>query len=233
MYQEVLGTWPTHNRFILISCDDQYLNKYFPRFYKTFTRHWKLAMHVHVIDPSDKSLRRLDKLNVSYTFCKTKNSLSPIPYVTYCQAQRFILLGFKALEGQSIIVADVDAYALKTPSQSQIDLMCKDMAFTTYNSRLMATFCHFHSNRRQDALDAAKKMIKMLKDTDNVGVDQKVIKEIFGRLPYTELTAGEWIRHHDVKTQQDIQQHQNCLVYHEKGTRGKDKGPQVKWTDIE
>jgi len=232
MYRDVLGEWPKHSKFILISCDDIYLNKYFPRFYQTFTQHWGLPIHVHVIDPSKGSLNHLDKIGVTYTFCETNNKLSHISYVTYCQAQRFILLGHKMLKGQSVIVADVDAYALKTPSNYQIELLYKDMAFTTFNGRLMATFCHFHSDRRHDALLAAEKMIQMLKDIDKNGVDQKVIKEIFGRLPYTELKAGEWIRHLDVKNEFDRKAHQNCLIYHEKGSRGKDKGPNVGWNNI-
>ena len=76
-------------------------------------------------------------------------------------------------------------------------------------------------------------MIEMLKATDQIGVDQKVIKEIFGQLPYTELKNGEWIRHLDVKTEKDVQEHNSCLVYHEKGTRGKNRPVEITWTDIQ
>jgi len=76
-------------------------------------------------------------------------------------------------------------------------------------------------------------MIKMLRTSYHIGVDQKVIKEVFGRLPYTELKNGEWIRHLDVKTEKDIKEHNRCLVYHEKGTRGKNRPVGITWTDIQ
>ena len=42
MFNNVIGNWPTHERFILTSCDEKYFNRYFPRFYKTFTKKWQL-----------------------------------------------------------------------------------------------------------------------------------------------------------------------------------------------
>ena len=108
MYSQVIGNWPTHDRFILTSCDEKYFNEYFPRFFSTFTKHWKLPIHMHLINPSTLSLQKLDKLNVSYTHCDTTHKKLNWPhwYVTYCQAQRFILLGHKITDNQSIIVAD-------------------------------------------------------------------------------------------------------------------------------
>ena len=113
MFADVIGDWPTQEKFILTSCDEKYLNKYFPRFYKTFTEQWQLPIHIHVIDPSPQSLEHLDRLSVSHTYCETDDSVLkwPYSYETYCQAQRFILLGHRVLEAQSVIVADVDAYA--------------------------------------------------------------------------------------------------------------------------
>ena len=146
MFNNVIGDWPTHDRLILTSCDEKYFNRYFPRFYKTFTKKWQLPIHVHVIDPSQQSLEHINRLGVSHTYCETDDSTLkwPYSYETYCQAQRFILLGHRALGKQSVIVADVDAYALKEPSKAQRQILFKDMAFTTFNDRLMATFCHFH-----------------------------------------------------------------------------------------
>ena len=106
------------------------------------------------------------------------------------------------------------------------------MAFTEYNGRLMATFCNFHHSKRAQALESAIKMQKLIEDTDTIGVDQLVIKQMFKALPYNNLKHCEWIRHLDVKTEQDLEQHNQCLIYHEKGTRGKNNGIQVQWTDI-
>jgi hypothetical protein len=235
MFTDVRGEWPTHDRFILCSCDDAYLDRYFPRFYKTFTEHWRLPIHVHVVDPSDSSLEKLGKLPVTYTHCKIDHETLNQPYAheTYCQAQRFILLGHYMNESQSVIVADVDAYALRTPTQKQRHTLLDNMAFTTFNGRLMATFCHFHASRRREARIMSDAMTEMLKTTGKIGVDQKVIKEIFSQLPYNELKNGEWIRHWDVKTEKDIKEHNSCLVYHEKGTRGKYKPIEITWTDIQ
>jgi hypothetical protein len=107
------------------------------------------------------------------------------------------------------------------------------MAFTEYNGRLMATFCNFHHSRRKDAKEAALKMQKLIEDTDTIGVDQLVIKQVLKSLPYNNLKHGEWIRHLDVKTVTDMAEHGKCLIYHEKGTRGKIKTVETTWTDIE
>lgn len=234
MFKNVIGDWPTHNRLILTSCDDKYFDQYFPRFYKTFTEHWKLPIHVHIIDPTQKSRDRLRALPVSYTYCITDESVLRFPYsyVTYCQAQRFILLGHNLLEGQSVIVADVDAYALRKPNEKQRHTLESAMAFTQYKDRLMATFCNFHHSQREFIKKAAIQMQRLIEDTDTIGVDQFILKKIFAAQPYNNLKHGEWIRHLDVKTDADLQQHNHCLVYHEKGTRGKLKTVETTWTDI-
>ena len=226
MFKDVIGEWPNIDRFILTSCDEKYFQQYFPRFYKTYKEHWQLPIHVHIVDPSDNSIQRLAGIDVSYTYCTTDKSVLkwPYSYETYCQAQRFILLGHNLLEHQSVIVADVDSYALKTPTQSQKETLRSDMAFSTYNDRLMATFCNFHHGRRTQARRSAVKMQQLIEQTDRIGVDQAVIKEIFKDLPYNDLNDKVWIRHKNVKTKQDLQEHNNRLIYHEKGTRGKKKG---------
>ena len=234
MFKDVIGDWPTHEKFILTSCDAKYFDQYFPRFYKTFTQHWGLPIHVHIIDPTQNARYRLDRLPVSYTFCTTDKSVLKFPYsyVTYCQAQRFILLGHNLLRNQSVIVADVDSYALREPNDHQRNLVHSDMAFTEYNGRLMATFCNFHHSRQSSAKEASLRMQTLIEDTDVIGVDQLVLKEIFKKLPFNILKHGEWIRHLDVKTKKDFAEHGKCLIYHEKGCRGKGKGLDTQWTDI-
>ena len=234
MFKDVIGFWPTHDKFILTSCDDKYFQDFFPRFYKTFTEHWELPIHVHIIDPKQDSKNKLDALDVSYTYCTPDKSVLRFPYsyVTYCQAQRFILLGHKLLEGQSVIVSDVDAYALRDPNVTQRDTLQSNMAFTVYNGRLMATFCNFHHGQRVLAKEAAIKMQQLIEDTNTIGVDQLVLKQTFESFPYNNLRHNEWIRHLDVKTEEDVKQHNKCLIYHEKGTRGKNKPVETTWTDI-
>ena len=234
MFKDVIGDWPTLERFILTSCDDKYFEQYFPRFYTTYRQHWQLPIHVHIIDPSDRSMQRLDNLDVTYTHCTTDKSVLRFPYSyeTYCQAQRFILLGNNLLDNQSVIVADVDSYALKEPNETQRHTLESDMAFTKYNGRLMATFCNFHHSKRAQAKQSADKMQQIIEDTDTIGVDQLVMKEFFGPLPYNDLKHEEWIRHFDNRTEADAVKHNQCLIYHEKGTRGKIKTVETTWTDI-
>ena len=234
MFKDVIGEWPMHERFILTSCDDNYFDQYFPRFYNTYKENWHLPIHVHIIDPSDNSISRLQELDLSYTHCTTDPAVLKWPYsrVTYCQAQRFILLGHNLLEGQSVIVADVDSYALREPTETQKHTLESDMAFTEYNGRLMATFCNFHHSKRAQALESAIEMQQLIENTDTIGVDQLVIKQTFGSLSYNNLTHNEWIRHLDVKTADDLNEHNKCLIYHEKGTRGKGKGISISWNHI-
>jgi hypothetical protein len=82
------------------------------------------------------------------------------------------------------------------------------------------------------AKEAAIKMQQLIEDTNTIGVDQLVIKQTFGSLPYNNLTHNEWISHLDVKTEEDVKRHNKCLIYHEKGTRGKNKPVETTWTDI-
>ena len=142
-------------------------------------------------------------------------------------------MGHNLLTNQSVIVADVDSYALKDPSDSQKHILESDMAFTEYNGRLMATFCNFHYGRKTLAKQSAVKMQELIEQTDTIGVDQLVIKEIFKSLPYNKLKHEEWIRHFDNRTDVDAKKHNQCLIYHEKGTRGKIKTVETSWTDIE
>ena len=76
-------------------------------------------------------------------------------------------------------------------------------------------------------------MQELIEQTDRIGVDQLVIKKVFKRLPYNDLKHSVWIRHRNVKTKQDLKEHNNRLIYHEKGTRGKYKPIEITWTDIQ
>ena len=214
-----------------------------------------MPIHVHVVDPSEKSLERLSTLKISHTHCETNaydwiasahklkasnpqyqhdtiEHMRQAMYKCYCQAQRFIVMGHNLQERQHVIVADVDAYALRSPTERERDNLFDDMAFTTFNRRLMATFCHFHPKRKEQCLTAANLMSNIIINSRTLGVDQKVIKQVFGSMPYTELTNGEWIRHFDAKTENDRKEHNQCLIYHEKGTRGKNKPVDFTWSDL-
>ena len=253
MYQKVLGEWPKQQKLLLVSCDEKYFNKYFPRFYKTFSDMWQMPIHVHIIDPSTHSLKRLNDLGVTHTWCDTKyynwtnevkkykeknhtqNPAEQIQqwlYECYCQCQRFIVLGAKMLETQSVVVADIDAYALNMPTNVDKNELFNNTCFTKHNGRLMATFCHFHPNDIVQVRNLGNMILKALQDVYVIGMDQYALKNVFAK-SNVHILNNRWIRHQDVKNSFDLKQHNSCLVYHEKGTRGKEKGITVEWTDIE
>lgn len=256
MFQQIIGIWPSHKQLLLCSCDDVYLNKYFPRFYQTFTKHWQLPIHVHVIDPIKKSLAKLEALKLkndrfSYTYCETRNYdwlqqvqkfkqrnavnghtdavIKQWLYESYCQCQRFVVMGEHIQNDQSVIVADVDAYAQHKPTEQQRAYLLENTGFTHYKDRLMATFCHFHSKDITKTKQLAK---NILNNTFEIGLDQTAIKKIFQNADTVDLKNGEWIRHWDIKTAADQRAHAKCLIYHAKGLRGKQKPVEITWIDI-
>jgi len=198
MFDQVIGEWPTHKRFILVSCDEIYFNRYFPRFYKTFTEHWQLPIHAHIIDPSKESLARLTALDISHTWCYTtdydwvntvarfrkENNSTQHPneavkqwlYECYCQCQRFVVLGANMTNKQSVIVADVDAYAQHTPTKKQKQLLFSCSAFTEYNNRLMATFCHFHPDQLIQIRQLSSIIVDQLTKCFILGMENGIIK---------------------------------------------------------
>ena len=50
MFTDIQGAWPTHERMILVSCDETYFNRYFPRFYKTFTKQFFDTAQAKLLD---------------------------------------------------------------------------------------------------------------------------------------------------------------------------------------
>ena len=242
MFKDIKGDWLKQDRLILCSCDEKYFNTYFERFYTTFKNKWQLPIHIHIIDPSKQSLKSLKDKKISHTWCNTdsydwvktintfKSKLpgySKVEYETikqwlyegYTQCQRFVVLGNNMTASQSVIVADVDAYAQHTPAEEHKDLLYSDTAFSYYKHRIMATFCHFHPKD----LKKVKKVANYITDTINndhfkIGLDQKALTDVYKT--FTKLSKT-WIRHHDVKTDDDKIQHNQCLIYHEKGRRGK------------
>lgn len=254
MFEQVYGSWPAHERFILVSCDETYLNKYFPRFYKTFTDHWQLPIHVHVIDPSGETRVKLQKLRISFTYCDTKGhnwarevnryratvdtetpdaEVQQWLYECYCQCQRFVVLGTKMTRRQSVLVADVDAYAQHTPTKREKKYLFDKTCFSRHSDRLMATFCHFHPRDIGKIENLADVITRQLKQFFVLGMDQTAIKQVFKQNKGISIMGERWIRHFDVKNKQQLKLHQKTLVYHEKGQRGKYRPVEVTWTDIE
>ena len=253
MFENIKGDWIKQNRLILCSCDEKYFKIYFQRFYTSFQDKWQLPIHVHIIDPSKQSLKWLDNENISHTWCYTKSydwlttinkfkiaqpsckgvdneTVKQWLYEGYTQCQRFVVLGNNMTASQSIIVADVDAYAQHIPTKKDKEFLFSNTAFSHYNDiytikrRIMATFCHFHPKDLKIVKEVANSIVNTInKDHFKLGLDQKILTEVYHQY---ESLDDTWISHLDVKSNRDKLRHSKCLIYHRKGRRGK-----IGWTD--
>lgn len=247
MFENIKGNWLKQDKLILCSCDEKYFNTYFDRFYNSFKDKWQLPIHIHIIDPSQQSLKWLKDKEISHTWCNTDSYDWPatvnkfklkIPaynnvdyetvkqwlYEGYTQCQRFVVLGNNMTASQSVIVSDVDAYAQHTPTKKDKEFLFSDTAFSYYKERIMATFCHFHPKDLKIVKEVTKRIVNTINnDYFKLGLDQKILTEVC----YQFQTLNEsWIRHWDTKTKTDREEQNRCLIYHEKGSRGK-----IGWTD--
>ena len=249
MFNNVKGNWSSEKRFILCSCDERYFKVYFKRFYDTFTELWQLPIHIHIIDPSEQSLKWLESKQISHTHCNTNDYNWKVAidkfriatertnddtiikkwiYESYTQCQRFVLLGYNMRSDQSIIVADVDAYAQRVPNRRSRKELFRQTAFSRHGGRIMATFCHLHPNDLSKIRNVAEDIVHTANnDHFQIGLDQKALAKVFNQEVWTKLDKN-WIRHFDVKDETDRHHHSLCYIYHEKGLRGKDFD--VKWT---
>ena len=247
MFKNIKGDWIKQNRLVLCSCDEKYFKTYFERFYTSFQNKWKLPIHIHIIDPSRQSLKWLDNNNISHTWCHTKSydwlttinkfkiaqpryedvddkTIKQWLYEDYTQCQRFVVLGNNMTASQSVIVSDVDAYAQHKPTKEDKEFLFSNTAFSFYKRRIMATFCHFHPKDLTAIKTVAKRIVNTINnDYFKIGLDQKILTEVYQTYTYLDES---WIRHWDTKTDEQIKEQNRCLIYHEKGNRGK-----IGWTD--
>ena len=247
MFNDIKGNWLKQDKLVLCSCDEKYFNTYFDRFYNSFKDKWQLPVHVHIIDPSKQSLKWLKDENISHTWCNTdaydwpatinkfkikctgykdvdNKTIKQWLYEGYTQCQRFIVLGNNMTASQSVIVSDVDAYAQHKPTKEDKEFLFSNTAFSFYKRKVMATFCHFHPKDLTAIKTVANRIVDTIdKDYFKLALDQKILKEVYQTYYYLDES---WIRHYDVKDDADRLLHSKCLIYHEKGRRGK-----IKWTD--
>ena len=94
----------------------------------------------------------------------------------------------------------------------------------------MATFGNYNG-RHKDLFNTIKnEILSTSKNSFVIGLDQKVLKNVlYNQLGLFTTLSTKYIWHDDVHgNDQD-----KCLVFHQKGTRGKNQEDKVKWTDIE
>ena len=203
MFTDIKGNWLKQDRLVLCSCDEKYFNTYFDRFYNSFKDKWQLPIHIHIIDPSQQSLKWLKDKEISHTWCNTDSydwattinkfkiavpthnnvdneTIKHWLYEGYTQCQRFVVLGNNMTASQSVIVSDVDAYAQHEPTKKDKEFLFSNTAFSYYKHRTMATFCHFHPKDLKKVKEVAKRIVDTIdKNYFKLGLDQKILKEVY------------------------------------------------------
>lgn len=229
----------THQRHIATSTNEHYFNRYFDRWHNSFTQLWHLPMHCHVVDPSPATLAKLLGLAVSHTWSttdhinwadqlqlmrlangghkgQTDQHLLDHARNTLYQSMRFHEMSVSFHPASSVVITDIDAYAQHRPTAPQWRQLLERSAFSHHKERLMATLCHFHGGDHE----SVARMRQRLEQQGLAQSDQAALKFSFATTPKTNLD-NKWIRHQDIKSKSDMCLHNQCMVFHAKGTRGK------------
>ena len=231
----IRGVWPNNEPVVVMTaCDREYHDRFFARWREGFGQ-WPVHLHVHVIDVpatelpvqgSGITVTHESTVDWDWTGMKQRYDHPPIPqwkkykatYEWYCQSIRYYILA-KLLETcGSVVVTDVDAMALKVPAREQLAALTKHTQFNISNGRLYANFCNIHS----DDLDRARQLAKEIKDGclagDKSGNDQVAMKKIFTQ---PRSMSECWTDQEDIKDPDVVQRKMQKIVFHAKGTRGK------------
>ena len=236
---DIHGRWPTHPRLVLASCDTRYFDQFADRFRFSFQKRLGLPVHLHLINPTETQITLCEQWTVSYTaeylsphavdrrvqWCmenrgKDREKAHDDVMAGYSQAVRFWLLGKYQQSSQSVIVSDIDAVAVQSPTEDQLSALCDRTQFSIYKGRTMATFCYFAGKEPQQT-QAVSKWIQNYDQTYSIhnGVDQRALKHC---IPDPNSLPAGWISHEDTPTDQSVLQKINRnIVFHSKGTRGK------------
>jgi hypothetical protein len=237
--QNIHGAWPTHPRVILASCDARYFDHFADRFRASFQKRMDLPVHLHLINPTETQITLCEQWHVTHTveyispseldrrvqWCmRNRNKSQALAQddviAGYSQAVRFWLLGRYQLPHQSVVVADIDAVAVQSPTPEQLSALFNCTQFSIYKNRTMATFCVFVGNEIKTAQDISLWIEQYdLKHSIHNAVDQSALKKCV--LNPLALPSG-WISHDDTPTDKSVLRKVNRnIIFHSKGTRGK------------
>jgi len=237
--QNIHGAWPTHSRVILASCDARYFDHFADRFRASFQKRMDLPVHLHLINPTETQITLCEQWHVTHTveyispseldrrvqWCmRNRNKSQALAQddviAGYSQAVRFWLLGRYQLPHQSVVVADIDAVAVQSPTPEQLSALFNCTQFSIYKNRTMATFCVFVGNEIKTAQDISLWIEQYdLKHSIHNAVDQSALKKCV--LNPLALPSG-WISHDDTPTDKSVLRKVNRnIIFHSKGTRGK------------
>jgi hypothetical protein len=237
--KDIHGTWPTHSQMVLASCDARYFDLFADRFSSSFQKRLGLPVHLHLINPTETQITLCEQWTVSYTaeylspyavdrrvqWCiRNRNKNQELAHddvmAGYSQAIRFWLLGKYQQPDQSVIVSDIDAVAVQSPTHEQLSALCSHTQFSIYKDRTMATFCVFAGSTLIQTQELSQWIdtYDQQKSIHNA-VDQLALKKC---IPYPMALPAGWISHDDTPTDKSVLRKINGnIIFHSKGTRGK------------
>ena len=229
------GAWPTDKPMVVMTaCDRVYYDCFFERWREGFSR-WPVHLHVHVIDvPAAELPAQGEGITVSHestvywdwTGMKQRYDHLPIPqwkkyratYEWYCQSIRYYILSRLLETCGSVIVTDVDAVALRLPETEQLMDLTRHTQFNISKDRLYANFCNIHSNDLALAQQLAHDIKTGCLAGDKSGNDQVAMKKIFTQPRHMPKC---WTDQEDINDPDTVKRKMQKIVFHAKGTRGK------------
>ena len=236
---DIHGTWSTHPRLVLASCDNRYFDQFADRFCRSFRKRLGLPVHLHLINPTKTQITLCNQWTVSHTveyislpeldrrvqWCirnrkKSQEQAQADVIAGYSQAIRFWLLGKYQQPYQSVVVADIDAVAVQSPTEEQLATLFSGTQFSIYKNRTMATFCVFTGSEIKTVQDISDWIAQYdLKHSIHNAVDQSALKKcVLNPLALPSV----WISHDDTPTDKSVLSKINRnIIFHSKGTRGK------------
>lgn len=235
----IQGTWPdAATTVVFTACDHAYHTDFFERWRKGFSQ-WPVHLHLHAVDvPRSQLPLGVEGLTVTHEdtthwdWTAMKRRYDPLQtpqwrkyratYEWYCQSIRYYL-AHKLLEHcENVIVTDVDAVALRTPTPPQLQVLCRDTQFNVRNSRLYANFCNIHSRDMAQARALAVEIKDNCLIGSAAGNDQAALKKIFKQ---PRRMDDCWTDQEDINDPRLLDEKLKKIVFHAKGTRGKNFKP--------
>lgn len=234
--ENIKGNWPDKNKdvIVLTACDRDYYHMFFQRWFDGFYK-WPVSLHIHLIDvPSTDFPKQFE--NITFTHESTvdwdwtnmkrrydKHDITQwkkykATYEWYCQSIRYYLLHRVLKSSRSVIVTDVDAVALRTPSQAEFDQLTSKTQFNLHKNRLYANFCNINQQDLSRTVELAKEIKRGCLIGSSDGNDQVALKKVFSN----PVSMAEcWTDQEDINNEELLKKKMEKIVFHAKGSRGK------------
>jgi len=239
--RQIEGQWPTHRRFVMAGGDSIFVERYGPRWARSWGRHWQLPLHLHLVDPTDHALEQARSLAGTVTWNRldpewTRGEIEHFAHRTQrqdrpdqardiwlvgiYQVARFWVTGHLIGPEQQVIMTDLDACATQPPNPEWLQDLYRQTGFQKYKNRLMATFGCASGAQRHQWREYSRRLEEMLANGQgNHSMDQLLLRTVFSTA--INRLQHQWCCHQDLADQTVEQRWQLFPVFHLKGTRGK------------